>query len=98
MVSNEIKKLIKNKAALIYFQRIEAKNGLDYETMPGKDFGAIGGTSQDWCRSALGAKYVYAIELRDKRQHGFHLPPNQIIPTGQEGFTVANTVAEAIGL
>lgn len=43
------------------------------------------GTSIDW---ALGRhrniRIVYAYELRDTGRYGFLLPPEQIIPTGEE--------------
>jgi len=33
-----------------------------------------------------GIKYSYGVELRDKGDYGFLLPPDQIIPTGEEIF------------
>jgi len=42
------------------------------------------GSSRDWAKGSGLFKYVYTIELRDKGQYGFVLPPAQIIPTGLE--------------
>ena len=42
------------------------------------------GGSKDYTYGALGIKYSFALELRDLGQHGFLLPPEQIIPTGLE--------------
>jgi len=33
---------------------------------------------------ALGVKYSYIVELRDQQGHGFVLPKEQILPTGEE--------------
>lgn len=33
-----------------------------------------------------GVKYSYAVELRDTGKHGFMLPKEQILPSGQEAF------------
>ena len=42
------------------------------------------GGSIDWTYGEAGIKYSYTIELRDTGRHGFLLPPEQIIPTGEE--------------
>lgn len=42
------------------------------------------GTSRDWAYGIPKIKYVYTIELRDRGQYGFLLPPEQIRPTGEE--------------
>ena len=42
------------------------------------------GSSTDWVHSKMGVKYAYALELRDRGQHGFMLPVAQIQPTVQE--------------
>lgn len=44
-----------------------------------------------WCQ------YVYTIELRDRGAYGFVLPPRFIKDTALEGWTVVETVAQAIG-
>ena len=42
------------------------------------------GTSTDWAYEKGGVKFSFGVELRDTGRHGFLLPPNQIIPTGEE--------------
>lgn len=38
----------------------------------------------DWVKGTYGTPITYTYELRDTGRHGFLLPPNQIIPTGEE--------------
>lgn len=38
----------------------------------------------DWAAGPGGVKYAYTAELRDTGKHGFLLPADQIIPTGEE--------------
>ena len=42
------------------------------------------GASDDWYKGVLKARFAYTIELRDTGRHGFILPPEQIIPSGEE--------------
>jgi len=44
------------------------------------------GGSLDWTLGELGIPYSYAMELRDTGAYGFLLPPEQIIPTGEEAW------------
>ncbi|KAK4881665.1 hypothetical protein RN001_004984 [Aquatica leii] len=45
------------------------------------------GGSGDWVLGAYrNVRYAYTFELRDQGRYGFLLPPNQIIPTGEETF------------
>jgi len=44
----------------------------------------MSGLSTDYVASVLRKPIVHTYELRDKGQYGFLLPPEQIIPTGEE--------------
>ncbi|XP_075157472.1 carboxypeptidase B isoform X1 [Haematobia irritans] len=78
-------------------QRIEKKTGETYRaSVTHEVLGIAGGGSDDWTRAALGTQYVYTIELRDRGQFGFVLPPSLILETAIEGYIVADTVAQAI--
>lgn len=44
------------------------------------------GGSDDWAKGAGNVKFSYTIELRDTGAYGFVLPPDQIIPSGEETF------------
>ena len=47
------------------------------------------GTSADWAKDVLKADYVFSVELRDNGLYGFVLPPEEIIPSGNEAFAAA---------
>ncbi|XP_034490427.1 carboxypeptidase B [Drosophila innubila] len=77
--------------------RIAQMTGTSYRaSVTHEVLGVAGGGSDDWSRAALGVKYVYTIELRDRGTYGFVLPPKFIKDTALEGWTVAETVAQAI--
>ncbi|KAK4873403.1 hypothetical protein RN001_015432 [Aquatica leii] len=42
------------------------------------------GGSMDWVAGLHKVKMAYTFELRDEGRYGFVLPPDQIVPTGQE--------------
>ena len=54
------------------------------------------GGSLDWTLGELGIPYSYGMELRDTGAYGFLLPPEQIIPTGEEVWAFHLTVAREI--
>ena len=45
---------------------------------------ACSGISVDWAYGEAKIPYAFTLELRDTGQYGFLLPPEQIIPTGEE--------------
>lgn len=54
------------------------------------------GGSIDWIAGDQDVKVVYCYELRDQGRYAFVLPPDQIIPTGEETLdSVITMLAEA---
>ncbi|RUS14000.1 hypothetical protein BC937DRAFT_94488 [Endogone sp. FLAS-F59071] len=54
------------------------------------------GSGVDWVYARSGVKYSFAVELRDKGEYGFVLPPEQIIPSGEEVLEAVLTLVEYI--
>ena len=54
---------------------------------------ASGGTI-DWVYGEAEIPYAFAMELRDTGRHGFILPPEEIIPTGEEVMQFHVSIAE----
>lgn len=54
------------------------------------------GSTVDWGYAEGGVKYPYAIELRDTGKYGFLLPPEFIIPSGEETFAGIIAISNAI--
>lgn len=54
------------------------------------------GTSRDWAKGVPQIKYVYTFELRDTGIYGFLLPPEQILPTGQETWAGVKAFMELL--
>ncbi|KAJ3380861.1 carbamoyl-phosphate synthase (glutamine-hydrolyzing) cpa2 [Lobulomyces angularis] len=54
------------------------------------------GNSVDWVYARANVTYSYAIELRDTGRYGFLLPPDQIIPSGEELFSGLTGLAETV--
>ncbi|XP_033754889.1 carboxypeptidase B-like [Pecten maximus] len=54
------------------------------------------GSSADWTYGDRKIKYSYGVELRDKGQHGFLLPEDQILPSGQETMQAVIALAKFI--
>lgn len=46
--------------------------------------GLASGSSVDWVKATFKLPLVFGYEVRDKGNKGFLLPPDQIIPNGQE--------------
>jgi murein tripeptide amidase MpaA len=54
------------------------------------------GSSADWTYGVCGTLYSYGVELRDTGDYGFLLPPNQIVPSGQETYAALKVFAQAV--
>ena len=64
---------------------LRKKHGQNYEVgcIPCLLYIASGGVI-DYAKGELKIPYAYGMELRDTGEHSFMLPPDQIIPTGEE--------------
>jgi len=54
------------------------------------------GSSVDWAYETANCTFTYTVELRDTGRYGFILPPNQIIPSGQELFAAIKAMGTYI--
>ena len=54
------------------------------------------GSSADYTYGVCGITYSYGVELRDTGKNGFILPPEEIIPQGQEIFAAIVAMAQYI--
>lgn len=52
------------------------------------------GGSDEWFYENLNATLVYSYEMRDTGRYGFLLPPNQIIPVGEEQLASLKAILE----
>lgn len=46
----------------------------------------VAGSSVDYVNDVTKADYTFTVELRDTGRYGFVLPPNQILPSGEESY------------
>jgi len=51
------------------------------------------GSSADYTYGAASVLYSYGVELRDTGDYGFLLPPDQIVPSGQETYAAVKVWA-----
>ena len=49
----------------------------------------------DWYATE-GSYYSYVTELRDTGEYGFQLPPDQIIPSGEEMWPAFTTMLDQV--
>lgn len=56
------------------------------------------GGSDDWALGVAGVKYSYTMELRDTGDNGFVLPPDQIVPSGEETILAIIDMCNSIAL
>lgn len=80
-------------AAQLAVSNIKQETGRVYRAAPTYELlGVAGGGSDDWSRDALGTKYVYTIELRDRGYYAFVLPKSQIKATSREGWAIVDSI------
>jgi len=66
-------------------------HGTVFDPINSADLYPAAGASDDWYKGVLGSRFSFTTELRDTGLHGFILPKDQIIPSGEEmwaGFEV----------
>jgi len=66
-------------------------HGTVFDPINSADLYPAAGASDDWYKGTLGTRFAFTTELRDTGLHGFVLPKEQIIPSGEEmwaGFEV----------
>ncbi|XP_011067757.1 PREDICTED: zinc carboxypeptidase-like [Acromyrmex echinatior] len=64
---------------------LATRYGTDYEVGSiAETIYVASGNTVDWIKGIYNKSIVYTYELRDIDQYGFLLPPEQIIPTGEE--------------
>lgn len=74
---------------------IAATHGERYKLMSAADLYTAGGTALDWSYGEGGAD-GFTIELRPTGGSGFVLPPEQIVPTCDEGLAAVLALAERV--
>lgn len=76
---------------------IKNVNGNEYTVGPaGSSLYPASGGSDDWAKGTMKLKYSYTVELRDTGRHGFMLPADQIISTGEETMAFMKVIAAAV--
>ena len=74
-----------------------AENGSRYDVSAVSDWvGIVSGSAIDFAKGKFEIPYAYTIELRDTGRYCFLLPPEQIIPTGEEIMAFHVVVAQQI--
>ncbi|KAJ3073263.1 hypothetical protein HK102_006037 [Quaeritorhiza haematococci] len=67
---------------------IKSTSGVSYTSMKGAELYPAAGATDDWMTAKAGM-VGYTIELRDEGRYGFVLPPEQILPVGEETWAAA---------
>lgn len=66
-------------------EAIRSTHGLEFNFGPiCSTIYAAAGSGVDYVQDVVKADYSFTTELRDTGRHGFILPPEQIIPSGEE--------------
>merc|ERR1712172_168029 len=67
-------------------------HGTIFDPINSADLYPAAGASDDWYKGVLGSRFAYTTELRDTSFYGFVLPPDQIIPSGEEMWAAMEVV------
>jgi len=87
----EIKKLAEDAADALY-----QVHHTYFDPINSAELYPAAGASDDWYRGGLGTRYSFTTELRDTGYYGFELPPEQIIPSGEELFAGMKVVFQKL--
>ena len=82
-VENRKHRTAHDDAGAAYVKAVSDTHGYKYKSMPSSGLYPTSGSSMDWAYDH-GIVNSYTVELRDKGVHGFILPAEQIVPTGEE--------------
>ncbi|XP_013421751.1 carboxypeptidase B-like [Lingula anatina] len=90
--SNDIMSLARYGADML-----KKKHGTTFKVgSPASILYSAAGASFDWAKGVAKIKYAYTLELRDTGRFGFILPPNQILPVGEEVWGAVKSIAARI--
>lgn len=88
---------VQNDLSMAAVTAIKSVHGTSYEYGPiATAIYPASGSSADYTYGVCGVVYSYGVELRDTGKYGFLLPPDQIIPSGEETFAGLAAMARFI--
>jgi hypothetical protein len=88
---------VQNALSAAAVKAIKSSSGLDYGYGPiATTIYPASGSSADYTYGVCGVKYSYGVELRDTGKYGFLLPPDQIVPSGQEIYAAVVAMGQYI--
>merc|ERR1712209_42582 len=67
-------------------------HGTVFDPINSADLYPASGAADDWYKGVLGSRFAFTTELRDTGRYGFILPPDQIIPSGEEMWAAMEVV------
>merc|ERR1712013_877752 len=86
----EIKQLAEDASDALY-----QVHGTIFDPINSAELYPAAGAADDWYKS-IGMRHVFTTELRDTGYYGFVLPPEQIIPSGEEMWAGFETVVNKV--
>merc|ERR1712013_860671 len=86
----EIKQLAEDASDALY-----QVHGTIFDPINSAELYPAAGAADDWYKS-IGMRYVFTTEPRDTGYYGFVLPPEQIIPSGEEMWAGFETVVNKV--
>merc|ERR1712029_203776 len=71
-------------------------HGTVFDPINSADLYPASGAADDWYKGVLGSRFAFTVELRDTGNYGFLLPPEQIIPSGEEMWAAMEVVIQKL--